>query len=83
MNKWFDSPAVEPELKSAFLQTKALLDQADSNPEHRLGRLEDLVERILRLAENRCDECGAPISRLAGSYCSEQCSSAELARNSY
>ncbi len=83
MSKWFDSPAVEPELKSAYLRTKALVEQADSNPEHRLGYLEDLVERLLGLAENRCAECGAPIDRLAGSYCSEQCASAETVRNSY
>jgi len=83
MSKWFDSPAVEPELKAAYERTLALVKQADSNPEHRLGALENLVEKLLRLAENRCAECGAPIDRLAGDYCCEQCANAEAIRNSY
>jgi hypothetical protein len=83
MNKWFDSPAVDPELKSAYLRTRALLEQVNSNPEHRLGAFEDLVERLLRLAENRCAECGAPIPSLAGTYCSEQCADAKEVQNLY
>lgn len=71
--KWFESPAVDPELKAAYLRTTALIGQTDSVPEQRLGALEDLVERLRRLAESWCVVCGAPIRSEDGEYCSEQC----------
>lgn len=83
MNKWFDSPVVKPELRSAYLRTRALLERVDSNPDARVGALEDLIERLLGLAENRCAVCGAPMDRLAGDHCSQQCFNDERVRESY
>lgn len=74
---WLGSPAVEPDLKVAVERTLSSCGQADSDPELRLGLLLDLIERLLGLAENRCAECGAPIDRLAGSWCSESCFEAD------
>ncbi len=84
MRKWFESPAVGAELKSAYKQTRALLANPNSTSEQRLGRLEDLVERLLRLAENRCSECGAPIHYLAkDSCCSQECEAEVVNRELY
>ena len=78
MRKWFESPAVGAELKSAYKQTRALLINSNSASEHRLGALEDLVEQFLRLAENRCLVCGAPIHYLAEDSCEQQECEAEI-----
>ena len=83
MLKWLESPAVDPELKDAHARTLALVGQIDSVPEQRLGALADLVERMRRLAESWCVECGAPIRSEAGEYCSEQCRVASETRNRY
>lgn len=81
--KWFDSPAVGAELKFAYWQTRALIINSNST-EHRLGALEDLVERLLRLAENRCSGCGAPIHYLAkDSCCSQECEAEVVNRDLY
>ncbi len=81
--KWFESPAVDPELKAAYARTLALVGQVDSVPEQRLGALEDLVEWLRRLAESWCVVCGAPIRSEVGEYCSEQCRVTAETRNLY
>ena len=84
MRKWFESSAVGAELKSAYKQTRALLANSNSSSEHRLGALENLVERLLRLAENRCPECGAPTHYLAkDSCCSQECEAEIVNRELY
>lgn len=74
---WVDSPAVERKLKHAVEHAWWLAGQPDSEPSARTDAVLELIELLLRQAENRCAVCGAPTDRGAGTWCSESCYKAD------